>query len=158
MNRRNCEKQINSFPNFTTPIKDDHGYEYTIHFIALFSQKPDAIPVAFFHGWPGSILEFLSMLNLIRKQYPKSEDLPYHIIVPSLPGYAFSSGPPTDRDCGTPDMAPVMNKLMISLGFGSGYVAQGGDLGSFVARQLAVEYDECKGESTLKLFPRFPKS
>lgn len=126
-------------------MTDDKGSDFTIHFLALFSKKSDAIPLIFLHGWPGSILEFLSMLTVIKKQYPNPEDLPYHIIVPSLPGYAFSSSPPIDRDFKADDMAPVMNALMIALGFGSGYIAQGGDLGSFIARQLGVENEECKG-------------
>ncbi|CAD0020639.1 unnamed protein product [Aureobasidium pullulans] len=141
---RRCEKSINSFPNFTIPVTDDKGSDFTIHFLALFSRKSDAIPLIFLHGWPGSILEFLSMLAVIKKQYPNPEDLPYHIIVPSLPGYAFSSSPPIDRDFKADDMAPVMNALMVALGFGSGYIAQGGDLGSFIARQLGVENEECK--------------
>ncbi|CAD0028213.1 unnamed protein product [Aureobasidium pullulans] len=143
--RRRCEKNINSFPNFTIPVTDDKGSDFTIHFLALFSKKSDAIPLIFLHGWPGSILEFLSMLAVIKKQYPNPEDLPYHIIVPSLPGYAFSSSPPIDRDFKADNMAPVMNALMVALGFGSGYIAQGGDLGSFIARQLGVENEECKG-------------
>ncbi|THX71942.1 alpha/beta-hydrolase [Aureobasidium pullulans] len=142
---RRCEKNINSFPNFTMPVTDDKGSDFTIHFLALFSKKSDAIPLIFLHGWPGSILEFLGMLTVIKKQYPNPEDLPYHIIVPSLPGYAFSSSPPIDRDFKADDMAPVMNALMVALGFGSGYIAQGGDLGSFIARQLGVENEECKG-------------
>lgn len=143
--RRKCEDQINSFPNFTAPIKDDNGHEFTLHFVALFSQKPDAVPIAFFHGWPGSILEFLPMLSLIKSQYPDPASLPYHIIVPSLPGYTFSSSPPLDRDFVSEDMAPLLNKLMIALGFDDGYIAQGGDLGSFISRQLGVEAKECKG-------------
>jgi microsomal epoxide hydrolase len=142
--RRRCEQKINSFPNFTIPITDPSGSEFTIHFLALFSTSASAIPLVFFHGWPGSILEFLSMLSLIKKRYPDPATLPYHIIVPSLPGYAFSSSPPTDRDFKAEHMAPVMDSLMQTLGFNSGYIAQGGDLGSFIARQLGVESDSCK--------------
>ncbi|KAI5250677.1 alpha/beta-hydrolase [Aureobasidium subglaciale] len=141
---RRCEQKINSFPNFTIPITDDQGSDFTIHFIALFSKNPNAIPLAFFHGWPGSILEFLDMLSVIKKQYPDPADLPYHIIVPSLPGYAFSSSPPVDRDFKAEHMAPVMDALMQALGFGDRYIAQGGDLGSFIARQLGVESGACK--------------
>lgn len=50
---REHEKHINSFPNFKTTITDDDGTKFSIHFTALFSQKPDAVPVALFHGWPG---------------------------------------------------------------------------------------------------------
>ncbi|KAI5203400.1 alpha/beta-hydrolase [Aureobasidium subglaciale] len=141
---RRCESKINSFPNFTILITDDQGSEFSIHFIALFSKKPDAIPLVFFHGWPGSILEFLDMLSVIKKQYPDPATLPYHIIVPSLPGYAFSSSPPVDRDFKAEHMAPVMDALMQALGFGDGYIAQGGDLGSFISRQLGVENEACK--------------
>lgn len=84
------------------------------------------------------------MLSLIKKRYPDPSTLPYHIIVPSLPGYAFSSSPPVDRDFKAEHMAPVMDSLMHTLGFGDGYIAQGGDLGSFIARQLGVESPSCK--------------
>lgn len=84
------------------------------------------------------------MLSLIKKHYPDPSTLPYHIIVPSLPGYAFSSSPPVDRDFKAEHMAPVMDSLMQALGLGDGYIAQGGDLGSFIARQLGVESPSCK--------------
>ncbi|KAG9661475.1 alpha/beta-hydrolase, partial [Aureobasidium melanogenum] len=141
---RRCENHMNSFPNFTIPVTDPDGSEFTIHFLALFSTSPTAIPIAFFHGWPGSILEFLSMLDLIKKQYSDPSSLPYHIIVPSLPGYAFSSAPPLDRDFKNEHIAPVMDAVMQALGFGDGYIAQGGDLGSFISRQLGVESASCK--------------
>lgn len=147
--RRAREKYFNSFPNYTLPVKDDEGNDYTIHFVALFSEKEDAIPIAFYHGWPGSFLEFLPMLEVIKKQY-SAKDLPYHIIVPSLPGYTFSSGPPVHKDATSHDMPYIMNQLMIALGFSDGYIGQGGDLGSLVARQSAVRFPECKGK------PRHP--
>lgn len=141
---RTHEEHINSFPNFTTTVKDDEGSAVDIHFIALFSQKADAIPVAFYHGWPGSILEFLKILDILTKRHTP-QDLPYHVIVPSLPGYAYSGNPPLDRDFGIDNAAAALNNLMIGLGFGSGYLAQGGDLGSFVSREQAGRFEECKG-------------
>jgi microsomal epoxide hydrolase len=84
-------------------------------------------------------------MNLLRQKYTP-ETLPYHIIVPSLTGYALSSGPPLDKDWGTVDVARIMHKLMLSLGFGSsGYLVQGGDIGSLVSRVIAATYNECKG-------------
>jgi microsomal epoxide hydrolase len=71
--------------------------------------------------------------------------LPYHVIVPSLPGYAYSSGPPVETDYGIGIAAGALNNLMVGLGFGSGYLVQGGDLGSFIGRLLAMNYDACKG-------------
>ncbi|KAF2156654.1 putative hydrolases or acyltransferase, partial [Myriangium duriaei CBS 260.36] len=140
---RATEKRINSFPNYTVPIKDDDGSEYTMHFIALFSDNENAIPLIFYHGWPGSFLEFLDMLDHIKKQY-SPDKLPYHIIVPSLPGYTFSSGPPTNKDASRIEMTRVCFKLVHQLGFEDGYIAQGGDLGSFVSRQSAQEDPACK--------------
>ena len=97
------------------------------------------------HGWPGSFLEFLPLLSKLRQKYSPDE-LPYHIIVPSLPGYA-SSRPPLDKEFGIEDVARLMNDLMISLGYGAGYMVQGGDVGSKVARVMAAKHDECKGKN-----------
>ncbi|KAK0650659.1 putative epoxide hydrolase [Lasiodiplodia hormozganensis] len=142
---RAAEAHINSFPHFTLPVKDDDGRTYTIHFVALFSTNPSAIPIAFFHGWPGSFLEFLPMLELLKKKYPSPDKLPYHIIVPSLPGYAFSDRPPKDHEWAGPDSARLMHKLLEALGFGeTGYAVQGGDVGSYIARSMATTYDACK--------------
>ncbi|OJJ48645.1 hypothetical protein ASPZODRAFT_130746 [Penicilliopsis zonata CBS 506.65] len=135
---RTLEASINTFPQFKTVIED-----LSIHFVALFSKKEDAVPIVLLHGWPGSFLEFLPMLQLLREEFTP-ETLPYHLIVPSLPGYAFSSGPPLDRDFTTSDSARIVNQLMSDLGFGRGYIAQGGDIGSRIARTLGVTYDGCK--------------
>ncbi|KAK0879689.1 hypothetical protein LTR87_006490 [Friedmanniomyces endolithicus] len=140
---RKTEDRINSYPNFTVPIEDS-GFEFQIHFTALFSKKPDAVPLALLHGWPGSFLEFLGTLDVLREKY-KPEDLPFHVIVPSLPGYGYSNGPPLDKDFDTEGIARVVDKLMVGLGFGDGgYVAQGGDVGSFVSRVLGVNSEACK--------------
>ncbi|KAK6067841.1 cytochrome p450 alkane hydroxylase [Seiridium cupressi] len=141
---REQERRINSFPNFKASVNDGNGNTIEVQFLALFSERADAIPIAFFHGWPGSICEFLDLLDILKDRY-SSKDLPYHVIVPSLPGYAYSSGPPLDTDYGIDIAAGAMHNLMVGLGFGSGYLAQGGDLGSFVSRLLATNYDACKG-------------
>jgi microsomal epoxide hydrolase len=96
----------------------------------------------------GSYFEFLPLLQLFKDEYSPST-LPYHLIVPSLPGYTFSSGPPLDRDFKNADSARIVDQLMRGLGFFSGFVAQGGDIGSAVARILAVGYDSCKGKVDL---------
>lgn len=90
----------------------------------------------------GSFLEFLPILGNVRAQY-SARDLPYHLIVPSLPGFAFSSPPPQHKDFAISDIARLLNKLIQALGFTS-YVAQGGDIGSKCARVLAAEHDACK--------------
>ncbi|CAG8300740.1 unnamed protein product [Penicillium salamii] len=137
-NWKTTEDRINSFPQFETEVEG-----ITIHFVSLFSLKKDAVPLLLLHGWPGSFLEFLPILQRFRDEYTP-ETLPYHLIVPSLPGYTFSSGPPLDKDFGTGDIARVMDQLMKNLGFESGYIAQGGDIGSRIARHLAVDHESCK--------------
>ena len=126
--RRAAEAEINAFPNFALPI-GHKGNTYNTHFLALFSARPDAVPLLFLHGWPGSILEFLPLLRLLTSKYDPST-LPYHVIVPSLPAYAFSSPPPIHRDFRLEDAASI-DTLMVSLGFGTtGYIVQGGDVGA----------------------------
>jgi microsomal epoxide hydrolase len=132
------EEHINSFDNYTMQIEC-----IDLHFIAIFSEKEDAIPIVLIHGWPGSFVEFLPMLDLIRGQYSK-RDMPYHIIIPSLPGYTLSKGLPTDVHWTMEDSARILNTLMMNLGFQE-YLAQGGDVGSFEARRMAQDYDACVG-------------
>lgn len=103
----------------------------------------------------GSFLEFLPILDMFRKEYTPST-LPYHLIVPSLPGYTFSSGPPLDRNFTTTDIARVLDQLMKDLGFENGYVAQGGDIGSRIARGLAVDHESCKGKCSPFLSFMYP--
>ncbi|CAM1504649.1 Fc.00g022400.m01.CDS01 [Cosmosporella sp. VM-42] len=137
------EMRINSLPNFISHVIDDDGSTHSIHFIGIFSQRKDAIPLMCIHGWPGSFLEFLGVLSSLMKKYAPGE-LPYHVIVPSLPGYAFSESPPLDKDWTLQDSARLMHKLMVGLGFGPGYAVQGGDIGSYTARIMASRYDSCK--------------
>ncbi|XHG09608.1 hypothetical protein AWENTII_012655 [Aspergillus wentii] len=135
---RKCEARLNSFPQFTTTVEN-----IKVHFTGLFSEKENAVPILLLHGWPGSILEFLPLLQLFKDEFTP-ETLPYHFIVPSLPGYFLSSGPPVDKDFTTQDIARVVDQLMKDLGFERGYVTQGGDIGSRVSRILGVDHDSCK--------------
>ncbi|KAJ4983262.1 putative epoxide hydrolase [Stagonosporopsis vannaccii] len=142
---RKEEDRINVLPNFKTQIKDDDSRTYDVHFAALFSSKSDAIPIAFLHGWPGSFLEFVPLMQFLKEKYTP-DTLPYHIIAPSHLGYALSSDPPQDQDWTTIDAARIIHRLMLSLGFGSrGYLVQGGDIGALIGRVVAARYDECKG-------------
>jgi len=133
------EAHINSFDNYTLSIED-----LSIHFIGLWSDKHDAIPLIFMHGWPGSFIEFLPILGMLRERYPEGKGMPYHVVVPSLPGYTLSEGGPKDKDWTMEDAARVMDTLMKELGFEK-YIAQGGDVGSFIAHILALTSDSCVG-------------
>ncbi|KAF9872909.1 epoxide hydrolase [Colletotrichum karsti] len=137
------EDRINEHPNFKANILDDDGSAYAIHFTGLFSQRKDAIPLMCIHGWPGSFLEFTGILSRLKQNY-SPQDLPYHIVIPSLPGYAFSDSPPLDKNWTLQDSGRLLHKLMVGLGFGDGYALQGGDIGSYTARIMAATYDSCK--------------
>ncbi|KAJ4326756.1 hypothetical protein N0V84_002877 [Fusarium piperis] len=139
---RDAESSINRHPHFTANISVD-ATELQVHFMALFSKKTDAVPIAFFHSWPGSFLEFMDILDNVKSRYDPDSS-PYHLIVPSLPGFTFSSGPPVDSNWGIANTSVVMDSLLRGLGFEHGYVAQGGDIGSFVARTLALTSSSCK--------------
>ncbi|THY26078.1 alpha/beta-hydrolase [Aureobasidium pullulans] len=140
---RKHEVHMNTFDHFHMNIDDKVG-NFHIHFVAMFSKKKDAVPLMLLHGWPGSFLVFLPTLDKLRKRY-LADDLPYRLIVPSLPGYAFSSPPPVDSEFGIEDVARVMNQLMLNLGFDNGYMLHSGDVGSKIARVMAVKHDTCKG-------------
>ncbi|KAK5174282.1 uncharacterized protein LTR77_001362 [Saxophila tyrrhenica] len=139
---RKTEDRFNTYNNYTAEIDDDN-FKYNIHFIGLFSKKADAVPLLLNHGWPGSFVEFLDVLDTFKSKYDENS-LPYHVIVPSLPGHAYSNGPPLDKDHTIQDTARVLDKLMVGLGFGGGYVTQGGDTGSFISRVLGATSDSVK--------------
>lgn len=124
-------------------ITHEDGDQYDIHFLTLRSLRPDAIPIVLLHGWPGSPLEFLELLELAKAK-TSAEDAPYTFIVPSLPGYGFSSGPTMPHLATLESVAGLIDKLMVGIGYGSGYIAQGGDIGSFVARILASKHEACR--------------
>jgi microsomal epoxide hydrolase len=138
---RRTEDKINSFPSFTHTVHSNNS-PFTLHFLALFSSREDAIPIMLNHGWPGSFLEFLPILQLFKEQYTP-ETLPYHLIVTSMPGYGFSTPPPQDRELGALEVPKMFDELMRDLGF-EGYVAHGGDIGSRISRILAAEHEGCK--------------
>jgi microsomal epoxide hydrolase len=142
-NWREHEDRLNQFPNFKIAVKDVEAGLIDIHFTALFSTKKDAIPVVFLHGFPASIMEFLPIMQLLSERYTP-ETLPYHIIVPSLPDYGLSGGGNRTTEMTIAQSARIMNQLMVDLGFGEGYAAQGGDLGSMLARVMSVHHKECK--------------
>ncbi|GKT58206.1 epoxide hydrolase [Colletotrichum tofieldiae] len=140
---RKQEGRINSFPNFKSKVENADLGTVEIHFTALFSNNKEAVPIIFMHGWPGSFLEFFPILDLLVNKYTP-DTLPYHVIVPSLPGYGLSSGSiPLDKETLQQSVAASLHQLMLDLGFGGGYAAQGGDIGSFMARHMSA-YNECK--------------
>ena len=125
------EAKINRFDQFTTEIDGQQ-----IYFIHQRSPRPDAIPLMLIHGWPGSIVEFLALIEPLTD--PKDKNSPaFDVVVPSLPGFGFS-GPTTTRGWSPQRMAKALVVLMDRLGY-SRYGIQGGDWGSLIARDMAYQ-------------------
>jgi epoxide hydrolase len=125
------EAWINQFDQFTTEIDGQQ-----IHFIHQRSPRPDAIPLMLIHGWPGSIVEFLGLVQPLTQ--PKEPNMPaFHVVIPSLPGFG-PSGPTTARGWGPRRMAKALVVLMDRLGYAR-YGIQGGDWGSTIAQDMARE-------------------
>ncbi|HJQ46601.1 MAG TPA: epoxide hydrolase [Amycolatopsis sp.] len=115
------ENLLNSHPQFTTEIDGQ-----TVHFLHVRSPRPDALPLILTHGWPGSVVEFLKVVE------PLSAD--FHLVIPSIPGYGFS-GPTHDTGWDVPRIARTWAELMARLGY-ERYGAHGGDWGGPITREL----------------------
>ena len=131
---RKCEARLNDLPNFMTEID---GLD--IHFIHVRSQHEDALPLIVTHGWPGSIIEQLKIIEPLTNPtaYGASADDAFHLVIPSLPGYGFSAKPTeTGWDPGRTARAWV--ELMKRLGY-TRFVAQGGDWGAAVTQTMGIQ-------------------
>jgi pimeloyl-ACP methyl ester carboxylesterase len=131
---RKVEARINSYPNFVTDID---GVE--IHFIHVKSKHTDALPLIVTHGWPGSIIEQLKIIEPLTDPTAhggNSADA-FHVVVPSLPGYGFS-GKPTSTGWGPDRIARAWAELMKRLGY-SRFLAQGGDWGAMVTDVMGMQ-------------------
>jgi pimeloyl-ACP methyl ester carboxylesterase len=131
---RKCEAALNALPQFITQIDG-----LNIHFIHVRSQHEDAFPVIVNHGWPGSIIEQLKIIDRLTDPtaHGASASDAFHVVIPSMPGYGFS-GKPTNTGWGPERMGRAWAELMGRLGY-TRYVAQGGDWGAFVVDQMGVQ-------------------
>jgi pimeloyl-ACP methyl ester carboxylesterase len=131
---RTCEANLNALPQFITEID---GLD--IHFIHVRSQHENALPLVVNHGWPGSIIEQLKIIDRLTHPTAHGGDAAdaFHVVIPSMPGYGFS-GKPTSSGWGPERMAQAWAELMQRLGYGR-YVAQGGDWGAFVVDQMGLQ-------------------
>jgi epoxide hydrolase len=125
---RHHETRLNRYPQFVTTID---GQE--IHFLHTRAAAGSRATVLLTHGWPGSFVEFLDVVDLLRDDFD--------LVVPSLPGYGFS-GPTTERGWDVGRIARAFAELMTRLGY-EGYIAQGGDWGAQVSTRLAVDDPHC---------------
>jgi pimeloyl-ACP methyl ester carboxylesterase len=131
---RKAEANLNQHPQFVTSID---GVD--IHFIHVKSKHRDALPVIITHGWPGSIIEQLKIIDRLTDPtaHGGSEADAFDVVAPSLPGYGFSSKP-TELGWDPQRVARAWAVLMDRLGYKK-YVAQGGDWGDAVNEQMAVQ-------------------
>lgn len=130
---RKCEAKLKALPQFVTTID---GLD--IHFIHVRSKSPKALPVIVTHGWPGSIIEQLKVIEPLTNPtaYGGNADDAFDVVIPSLPGYGYS-GKPTLTGWDPIRTARAWVELMKRLGYKK-YVAQGGDWGNAVTEQMAL--------------------
>jgi pimeloyl-ACP methyl ester carboxylesterase len=131
---RKCEARLNSLPNFITEID---GLD--IHFIHARSKHDDALPIIVTHGWPGSIVEQLKIIEPLTNPtaHGGSASDAFHVVIPSMPGYGFS-GRPSTNGWDPAHIAGAWAVLMRRLRYQQ-YVAQGGDWGAIVVDQMGVQ-------------------
>jgi pimeloyl-ACP methyl ester carboxylesterase len=131
---RAIEARLNALPQFVTEID---GLD--IHFLHVRSEHEDALPLVVTHGWPGSIVEQLKVVDPLTNPtaHGGSAADAFHLVIPSMPGYGFS-GKPTTTGWGPERMARAWAELMRRLGY-TEFVAQGGDWGAFVVDQMGLQ-------------------
>jgi pimeloyl-ACP methyl ester carboxylesterase len=128
-----CQAKLNSLPQFVTEID---GLD--IHFIHVRSQHAGALPLIVTHGWPGSIIEQLKIIEPLTNPtaYGAAARDAFHLVIPSLPGYGFS-GKPTGTGWDPVRTARAWTELMKRLGY-TRFVAQGGDWGAAVTQSMGI--------------------
>ena len=132
---RKTEEKINKFQNFKSSID---GID--IHFIHEKGSGTNPKPLLLSHGWPGSIVEFLHIIDQLAhpEKFGGKEEDAFDVVVPSLPGFGFSGRP--SRPIGPRKMASIFNSLMTEVLGYKKYLAQGGDFGGTIATWLACDF------------------
>jgi pimeloyl-ACP methyl ester carboxylesterase len=131
------ESRLNGLPQYSTEIDS-----LDIHFIHVRSEHEDALPLIITHGWPGSVLEMLEVIGPLTDPtaYGGNAEDAFHVVIPSIPGYGFSSQP-TEVGWDSGRIAAAWAELMSRLGY-TRYVAQGGDQGAGVTDAMGRQAPE----------------
>jgi pimeloyl-ACP methyl ester carboxylesterase len=131
---RKCEAKLNALPQFITEID---GLD--IHFIHVRSKHENALPMIVTHGWPGSVIEQLKIIDPLTNPTAHGADASdaFHLVIPSMPGYGFS-GKPTSTGWGPPRIARAWVVMMNRLGY-SQFVSQGGDWGGAITNVMGEQ-------------------
>ena len=127
---RRCEARLNALGQFTTEID---GLQ--IHYIHVRSPHKGALPLIMTHGWPGSVIEFMGVIEALTD--PEDPVQAFDLVLPSLPGFGFS-GKPAATGWGVEKIGRAWGELMARLGYDR-WVAQGGDWGSAVTTAIGVQ-------------------
>jgi pimeloyl-ACP methyl ester carboxylesterase len=124
---RKCEARLNAYPQFVTEID---GLD--IHFVHARSKHEDALPLVVCHGWPGSFIEQMKIVDLLTDPtaHGGSASDAFHVVIPNMPGYGFS-GKPTETGWGPGRIGRAWVELMKRLGY-TQFVASGGDWGGIL--------------------------
>ncbi len=135
---RALQDELNALPQWTTEIDGT-----TIHFVHVRSQRADAIPLIVLHGWPGTVVELIDLIEPLTAPQ-SSSDPAFHVVIPSHPGVGLS-GRTTSPGWGVPRTTRAYAALMSQLGYES-YVVQGGDHGAVLAPHLGrVDTEHVQG-------------
>jgi len=129
-----CEKKLNALPQFVTEID---GLD--IHFIHVRSKHENALPLIVTHGWPGSVIELLKVIDPLTNptKHGGSASDAFDLVIPSMPGYGFS-GKPTASGWGPDQIGRAWTTLMKRLGY-TKFVAQGGDWGALIVDLMGLQ-------------------
>ena len=144
---RKHEAEINKFPNFITKVDD-----IDIHFIQEKGSGSKPMPLLISHGWPGTIVEFLHIIEKLAhpEHFGGKEEDAFDVIVPSLPGFGFSGR--SSRPIGPRKISDIFNNLMTKkLGY-KNYLAQGGDWGGAITTWLGYDYPKTCDAIHLNIF------
>ncbi|KAF7520055.1 hypothetical protein G7054_g12887 [Neopestalotiopsis clavispora] len=144
------EERLNKLPHFETTISLEGFDPFALHFVHQRSADPDAIPLLFVHGWPGGFWEASKMLPLLTAHQTDGKGPSFHLIVPSLPNFGFSSCI-LKKGFGLRQYTDTCHKLMSRLGYEK-YAAQGGDWGMYITTSIGNLYPD----SMLALHLNFP--
>jgi microsomal epoxide hydrolase len=133
------QAKMNLLPQFKARVED-----YDIHFVHLRGSGPNPRPIIFSHGWPNTFLEFAKVVEPLAhpEQHGGRVEDAFSVVVPSLPGYAFSSKP--RRPVGAPTTARLWDRLMTDVLGYRDYIAQGGDLGFTISREIGYQAANCR--------------
>ena len=153
---RVAEARINAFPQFTAPIKAENGEIVDIHFIHETGSGTSPLPLLLMHGWPGSIAEFLDVIEPLAhpERFGGDPDDGLTIIAPSLPGYGFSGIPKTTL--GPQTTAGMMSQLMRDVLGYTRYGVQGGDWGGVIGARMALDHPDGIAALHVNILPLRP--